>query len=353
MRRSLIVVVLMFTLACPSSVAPPTGEMVETYALLEDAKAQGGDTYAPSEMKEARSFYKQAVKEFDNGSRETAEELRFISEIRAKTAISISRRKLYENEIERLQSEISEANSIKRTNEDELRENSSKLEQTKGRNALSQEIIRSNALDALEKAGDKIKAAEKASAGDFDPRVLSDARETYKEAQESFNEGEYERTNEFAEKTAALAERAYGSSKKQSDLRDEVLQRVSLIYRAESKPIKEGIRVTLGGIFAPSGKIILYDAYPSLDALGGVLTEYPNLRVVIEAYTSDMKSETENLKLSQTQSETVKDYFVSKGLSPERFKAEGLGASKPLEKDRVKNRHIEFTLELFDSRNIQ
>jgi len=30
-----------------------------------------------------------------------------------------------------------------------------------------------------------------------------------------------------------------------------------------------------------------------------------------------------------------------------------LGASKPLEKDRVKNRHIEFTLELFNSRNIQ
>lgn len=352
MRRGLVIVILLFTLACASRVASPTGEMSEAYALLEDAKVQGGETYAPHIMKDARSFYERAEKEFREGNRERAEEFQLISEIRAKTAISISKRKLYENEIERLQSEIIEASSIKKTNEDELRKNSSKLEQIRDRISISQERMRSNALDALEKAGEKIKAAEDVSAGDFDPQTLRDAREANKEAQENLNAGEYERATELAEKTAAIAERAYESSKKKSDLRDEILQRVSQIYGAKAEPVKEGIRVTLDGVFAPSGNTVLFDAYPSLDALGSVLTKYPNLRVTIEAYTNDMKSEKENLKLSQAQAEAVRGYLVSKGLLPERFKAEGLGVPKSQERDKIKNRRIEFTLELFESSNI-
>ncbi|GEM_PF-1450032 len=352
MRRGLVIVILLFTIACASRVAPPTGEMAATYALLEDAKAQGGETYAPDIMKDARSFYERAEKEFEDGNRERAEEFQLIAEIRARTAISISKRKLYENEIERLQSEIIEASSIKKTNEDELRRNSSKLEQIRDRISISQERMHSNALDALEKALEKIKAAEDVSAGDFDPQTLHDARETYKEAQESLNVGEYERATELAKKTAALAEKAYESSKKKSDLRDEILQRVSQIYGAKAESVKEGIRVTLDGVFAPSGNTVLFDAYPSLDALGSVLTTYPNLRVIIEAYTDDMESEKGNLKLSQSQAEAVKGYLVSKGLSPERFKAEGLGVSKSQERDKIKNHRIEFTLELPESGNI-
>ncbi|MGE5465496.1 MAG: OmpA family protein, partial [Syntrophothermus sp.] len=60
----------------------------------------------------------------------------------------------------------------------------------------------------------------------------------------------------------------------------------------------------------------------------------------------------ENLKLSQAQAEAVRGYLVSKGLLPERFKAEGLGVPKSQERDKIKNRRIEFTLELFESSNI-
>ena len=69
--------------------------------------------------------------------------------------------------------------------------------------------------------------------------------------------------------------------------------------------------------------------------------------MIIEAYTNDMKSEEENLKLSQTRAEAVKDYLVSKGFSPERFKAEGLSVSKPEVQDKVKSRHIRFYFRTF------
>lgn len=349
---SLVVVILMFILACPSRAAFPTEEMAEAYALLEDARAQGGEMYAPREIKDAKSFYKRAEKAFEKGDRERAEEFRLISEIRARTAISISRGKLYENEIEILESQIGESNSIKKANEDELRKNTAKLEQIKDKIAISQEIMNSNALDALERAGEKIKAAEDVSAEDFDPQTLQDARKSYKEAQESLNLGEYEKATDLAEKTAVLAEKAYESSKEKSDLRNRILQRVSQIYGAEAEPVKEGIQVTFDGVFAPSGGVILFDAYPSLDALVGVLTEYPNFRVVIEAYTNDMNSEEENLKLSQARAEAVKDYLVSKGLSPKRFKLGDLGALKSQEQDKVKSHGIEFTLELSESSNV-
>jgi hypothetical protein len=50
--------------------------------------------------------------------------------------------------------------------------------------------------------------------------------------------------------------------------------------------------------------------------------------------------------------EAVKDYLVSKGLSPKRFKAEGFGTSNLQERDKVKSHGIEFTLESSESSKI-
>jgi outer membrane protein OmpA-like peptidoglycan-associated protein len=345
-----IITIFVFILACVSRVVPPSAEMASTYALLQNAREEGGETYAPHVVKDARFFYDQAERELAKGNHEMAEEFRLISEIRAKTAISIAKKKLYENEIQGLDSQINEASSIKKANEDELRKNASRLEQIKDRIAVSQERMHSSVLDTLEKAGEKIKAAEDVSAEDFDNQALSEARETYREAQESLNLGEYERSMELGEKATAFAQRAYEDSKKKFDLRSEILQKVSRIYRAEAESVKEGVRVTLQGVFAPSGTTIFFDAYPSLDVLGDVLNEYPNLRVIIEAYTNDLRSEEENLKLSQTQAEAVKNYLVSKGLSSERFKVEDFSSRKP--QNRSESPRIEFTIDLLESGNI-
>lgn len=349
--RGFIFIVLFFCLSCASKSLPPTEEMAITYALLEDARIGGGEIYAPDLMREARFFYDRAEAELSAGNPDRAEELRQISEIRSKTVISIERKMLYEGEIDKLRPELIKANSTKKTHEDELRENVLKLEQIKDRLAISRDLMHSRALDMLEKARRKIEAAEKLSAEYFSPQLLGEAEKTFKAAEESLNLGQNERSMELAEKAIALAERAYDQSQTKSDRRNKITERISSIYGAQAEAIEEGVKVVFPGLFAPSGTDILFDFYPSLDALANVLAEHPGLPVAVTGYTNDLESENGNLKLSQTRAEAVKGYLISKGLPAERFSAVGLGVDEALG-NRVIDRRIELTIELVSSDNI-
>jgi outer membrane protein OmpA-like peptidoglycan-associated protein len=113
--------------------------------------------------------------------------------------------------------------------------------------------------------------------------------------------------------------------------------------------VKDVVKVNLHGVFAPSGTTILFDAFPSLDALAGVLAGYSNLPVTIEGYGTEQKSEEENIKLGETQAETVKNYLVSKGISPQRFKvmSVGLGVKEGVKEDS----RIEVIIHLFELSN--
>jgi len=350
--KSFIILVLLLSLACASKAFPPNEEMAISYALIEDARILGGETYAPELMREAKSFYERAEMELAAGNRDRAEELRQISEIRAKTVISMGRKRQYEEEVEKLRSELIEANSAKKMHENELRENVLKLEQIKDRLALSRDLMYSKALDTLERAEQKIEAAKSVSAEYFSPQLLSEASETYKAAEESLNLGQEERSIEMAEKAIALAGKAFDESKIKYDLGDEIRKRISSIYGAKAEVIKGGVKVVFPELFAPSGTIILFDFYPSLDALATVLAEYPGLPVDVTAYTNDLKSEDDNFKLSQARADLVKDYLISKGLPSERLKAVGLGIDKALRSNRAVDRRVELIIGLVSSDNI-
>jgi outer membrane protein OmpA-like peptidoglycan-associated protein len=346
-----MILVLSLTMACASKAFPPDEEMAISYALIEDARIMGGETYAPELMREAKSFYEKAEMELAAGNRDRAEELRQISEIRAKTVISMGRKRQNEEEVEKLRPELIEANSIKKAHENELRENVLKLEQIKDRLALSRDLMYSKALDTLERAGQKIEAAKSVS-GYFSPQLLSQASETYKAAEESLNLGQEERSIEMAEKAIALAGKAFDESKIKYDLGEEIRRKISSIYGAKAEIIKGGVKVVFPGLFAPSGTIILFDFYPSLDTLATVLAEYPSLPVDVVAYTNDLKSEDDNVKLSQERADAVKDYMISRGLPPEMLKAVGLGVDKAIGNSGAVDRRVELIIGLASSDNI-
>ncbi len=347
--RIFILFIVTLTLASASKATPTVKGIMSAYDLLEDAKGQGGETYAPDVMKEAQFFYEQAERELKNGNDERAEEFRLISEISSKTAISLSRKKIYENELQVIKSQMDETNAIKKNYEGELRKNVTRLEEIKEKLAISQDRMLSSALDTLEKASERINAAENVSAQDFNPQALDEARQTYSMAEENLTLSEYQKSIELGEKAIVLAEIAYEQSKTKFELRSGILDKVSSIYGAKIEPVKDGVKVNLHGVFAPSGTTILFDAFPSLDALASVLSAYSNLPVTIEGYATEQKSEEENIKLGETQVETVKNYLVSKGLSPQRFKvmSAGLGVKEGVKEDS----RIEVIIHLFELSN--
>lgn len=88
---------------------------------------------------------------------------------------------------------------------------------------------------------------------------------------------------------------------------------------------------------------------PTLDAAAKVLAEYPTLRVQISGHTDTDGDRETNVDLSKRRAESVKAYFVTKGLDASRIETRGAGPDEPIADNKTaagkqKNRRIEFKL---------
>ena len=81
-------------------------------------------------------------------------------------------------------------------------------------------------------------------------------------------------------------------------------------------------------------------SFSVLDDVVQILKSNPTLNIRVEGHSSGKESESNRL-LSEKRAETVKDYFVSKGIAAERIKAQGFGSSRHLSKDGDKNENAE------------
>lgn len=89
------------------------------------------------------------------------------------------------------------------------------------------------------------------------------------------------------------------------------------------------------------------DAAVVLDVAVERLRECPNLRARIEGHTDWIGTECYNIGLSQRRADSVKRYFVGKGIAPERLTTEGFGESRPIatnetREGRQRNRRTEL-----------
>jgi len=97
----------------------------------------------------------------------------------------------------------------------------------------------------------------------------------------------------------------------------------------------------------------------TLDKAIAVLNEFADIKLEIQGHTDDVplksKKFTDNQALSQARAESVKAYFVKKGIAEDRIQAKGYGDTVPVEDPkgltggklnsaRAKNRRVEFKL---------
>ncbi|MBK9761074.1 MAG: OmpA family protein [Flavobacteriales bacterium] len=78
-----------------------------------------------------------------------------------------------------------------------------------------------------------------------------------------------------------------------------------------------------------------------------LLTDYPFMRIAIEAHTDDQGTDDYNQKLSDARAKAVADWLITKKIDTERIEWKGYGESKPLaegttETERAINRRVEF-----------
>ena len=115
-------------------------------------------------------------------------------------------------------------------------------------------------------------------------------------------------------------------------------------------PIKEGGIVRLNNIFFDTGKSELRpESGPELDRLVTTLNEVPKMIIDVRGHTDNTGSNEINAKLSQDRADAVREYFISKGIEPDRITSKGFGESKPLttndtDEGRQRNRRVEFMI---------
>lgn len=73
-------------------------------------------------------------------------------------------------------------------------------------------------------------------------------------------------------------------------------------------------------------------SFKVLDEVAEILKTNPTLQIKVEGHSSGPESESNRI-LSQKRAETVKDYFISKGIAAARISAEGFGSSRHISED--------------------
>lgn len=115
-------------------------------------------------------------------------------------------------------------------------------------------------------------------------------------------------------------------------------------------PIEVGRSIRLNNIFFDTGKSELRpESGPELDRLVVTFNESPKMTIEVRGHTDNTGSNEINAKLSQDRADAVREYFVSKGIEPDRVASKGFGETKPVstndtDEGRQQNRRVEFVI---------
>ncbi|MCW8195975.1 OmpA family protein [Proteobacteria bacterium 005FR1] len=105
-----------------------------------------------------------------------------------------------------------------------------------------------------------------------------------------------------------------------------------------------------GNITFPSdGASIKPSFYSVLDSVTEVLKEYDRTIIVASGHTDSTGSDSYNQLLSEKRARSVNDYFLNRGILPDRLESVGFGESQPVASNetpqgREQNRRVELTL---------
>ena len=111
-------------------------------------------------------------------------------------------------------------------------------------------------------------------------------------------------------------------------------------------------KIRLQNIQFDTGKAILKpESFQTLDVVGTLLSQWPQLKIEVAGHTDDVGSGAMNQKLSLARAESVLSYMNGKyaALDSTRFTVKGYGEDKPVvpntsDGNRAQNRRVEFTV---------
>lgn len=103
------------------------------------------------------------------------------------------------------------------------------------------------------------------------------------------------------------------------------------------------------GLFEPGSENLSPAACRNIENVASVVNRHGGTQITVDAHTDCLRSEEENLELTEKQACAMKEALVTRGVAPARIRARGWGEAKPIatnatEDGRKSNRRVIITL---------
>jgi outer membrane protein OmpA-like peptidoglycan-associated protein len=129
-------------------------------------------------------------------------------------------------------------------------------------------------------------------------------------------------------------------------LRAQLLQQLNDVLQTTDTP--RGLVVNMADVLFETNKYDLSpDARLKLAKLSGIIQAHPGLNLAIEGHTDTTGTAEYNMTLSQQRADSVRQFLISQGLSPDTITSRGLGDANPVADNstpagRKQNRRVEI-----------
>lgn len=176
-------------------------------------------------------------------------------------------------------------------------------------------------------------------------QAAAQAAEAKAQAQEAAAKAAAERAAIQAKEEAAKEEAARAKAATAA-LRAQLLQQLNEVLQTTDTP--RGLVVNMADVLFQTGSYQLsMDAQLKLAKLSGIIAAHPGLNLSIEGFTDNTGSADFNMKLSQQRADTVRQFLIQQGLSPDSISSQGMGQANPIADNstaagRKKNRRVEI-----------
>jgi outer membrane protein OmpA-like peptidoglycan-associated protein len=119
-----------------------------------------------------------------------------------------------------------------------------------------------------------------------------------------------------------------------------------------SVEVKKRLAFAATAIQFETGKaIIKKTSYKMLDEIVQILNDYPDYYMTIDGHTDNVGKDESNMQLSKDRANSVRNYFIGKGIAEGRLEANGYGETQPVADNKTKagkakNRRVAMDLHL-------
>jgi outer membrane protein OmpA-like peptidoglycan-associated protein len=318
-------------------------------ASLQETKASPNiETYAPVPLAEAGKILQAAEQTKDYLE---MEQLGYLAEKKAQTALTVAEGKRVEKETEALSKEATDLLLQKRVLEANLAKRGAEQSRlaAKGEAATAEKAKR----EAEQSRSLALAEAERAE------RLKREAEARAREAEQSRSlalaEAEKaERSKVEAEARAREAEqarlRAVAEAERAEKTKAETDQLLKEFSDLKAQQTERGIVLTMGDVLFAFGKSeLLTGAIRNVEKVADFLQKNPTRNILIEGYTDSVGSDEFNRTLSQKRADAVKGQLVANGISPDRITTKGYGKQFPVASNdsaggRQLNRRVEVLI---------